>query len=177
MIINKKILQFNKNHDILPLKKFLGGFCMKRKRILHQFTKIVIDFMFYSGIVVCALVPFAIHKSTEYSALMQEIAWQMIAVLMISGTMSVYVLWEIRCIFKTFVNANPFTQKNVSILRRIAVASFVIAATYIYKCVFWFTLATAIIVIIFGIAGLFCLVLADVFEQAVVYKEENDLTV
>ena len=36
---------------------------------------------------------------------------------------------------------------------------------------------TVIIIIVFSIAGLFSLVLCQVFEKAIRYKEENDLTI
>lgn len=150
---------------------------MYQRNWLHRLTKYIIDFMFYSGIVVCALVPVFMPRVAPYYIDLGPVSREMTAVLLISGLASVYILWELRLIFKTLVKTNPFTLQNVTALRKMAIASFVITATYIGKCVFWFTLATAIIVIIFAIAGLFCLVLADVFQQAVVYKEENDLTV
>lgn len=39
------------------------------------------------------------------------------------------------------------------------------------------TPATGVIVLVFFIASLFCEVLAYVFDKAVNYKEENDLTI
>ena len=159
------------------MKRVSGGVPYMENKFLHHFTKALIEFMIISGILVCAFVPFLVFKAAAYYPFINSIALQIIAVLIVSGITSLYILWEIRRIFKTIVNTNPFTIENVSVLRRIALASFVIAVTYIAKCIFWFTLATAIIIIIFAIAGLFCLVLADVFKQAVLYKEENDLTV
>lgn len=150
---------------------------MQDKKTLHRFTKILIDFMFYSGILVCAFVPVIIYKLIPYTLIGEGIRLQLTAVLMLSGIAALYILWTLRCILKTLLNTNPFTLENVDALRKMAVASFVISALYITKFLFWFTLATAIIVIIFAIAGLFSLVLADVFKQAVQYKEENDLTV
>ncbi|MGE4283904.1 MAG: DUF2975 domain-containing protein [Clostridia bacterium] len=150
---------------------------MTNKRTLHYVTKALIDFMFYSGILVCALVPISVYMLAPYSPVIGAMPLRLIAVLLVSGITSVYILSEIRRIFRTLLNTNPFTLENVKILRKIAVASFVISTTYIAKCIFWFTLGTAVIIIIFAIAGLFCLVLADVFKQAVLYKEENDLTV
>lgn len=150
---------------------------MQDKKTLHRFTKILIDFMFYSGILVCVFVPVIIYKLIPSTFIGEGIRLQLTAVLMLSGIAALYILWTLRCIFKTLLNTNPFTLENVDALRKMAVASFVISALYITKCFFWFTLGTAIIVIIFAIAGLFSLVLADVFKQAVQYKEENDLTV
>lgn len=150
---------------------------MEDKKNLQHFTKMVIDFMFYSGILVCVFVPVFIYKLIPYTFIAEGIRLQLTAVLILSGIAALYILWTLRCIFKTLLNTNPFTLENVDALRKMAVASFIISALYITKCLFWFTLGTAIIVIIFAIAGLFSLVLADVFKQAVQYKEENDLTV
>jgi len=150
---------------------------MHNKKALHHFTKILIDFMFYSGILVCAFVPVIIYKLIPSAFIAEDIRLQFTVVLILSGIAALHILWTLRCIFKTLLNTNPFTLENVDALRKMAVAAFVIAALYIIKCLFWFTLGTAIIVIIFAIAGLFSLVLADVFKQAVQYKEENDLTV
>ena len=150
---------------------------MENKKFLHHFTKTLIEFMICSGVLVCAAVPFLIYKVASYYSFIKGIALPLMIVLLISGIMALYILWGLRRIFKSIVNTSPFNLKNVSILRKISIAAFIISAAFIAKCFFWFTLATVIIVIIFAIAALFCLVLADVFTQAVLYKEEIDLTV
>lgn len=150
---------------------------MENKKFLYHFTKSLIEFMLISGVIVCALVPIMTYKFVPYIPYIKGIELPIIIVLLIAGSMSLYILWGLRRIFNTIVNTNPFNLENVTILRRLSVAAFIISIDFIVKCFFWFTLATAIIVIIFAIAGLFCLVLADVFTQAVLYKEENDLTV
>lgn len=150
---------------------------MQNKKALHRFTKLLIDFMFYSGILVCAFVPLIIYKLIPSTFIAEGIRLQLTVVLVLSGIAALYILWTLRGIFKTLLITNPFTMENVDALRKMAAAAFIITALYITKCLFWFTLGTAIIIIIFAIAGLFSLVLADVFKQAVQYKEENDLTV
>lgn len=144
-----------------------------------MFTKVLIDILFYGGILICALVPVLTLHFRSVSPMLAAAPGKTIAVLMVSGILSVYILWELRRIFRTIVNqeSNPFIVANVISLRRIAASSAAISVIYVLKCLYWFTMATAIIIIIFALAALFCLVLADVFEQAVVYKQENDLTV
>jgi hypothetical protein len=150
-----------------------------RNKALHSFTKTLIDVLFFAGIITCLLVPFLVYYFRGVSPMLSAAPGRTIAVLLVSGTLAVYILWEFRCIFRTIVNreSNPFITANVTSLRRIAAASAAISVTYVLKCLYWFTMATAIIIIIFALATLFCLVLADVFEQAVTYKQENDLTV
>ena len=150
---------------------------MDNKRALHLFTKTVIDIMFFSGIIVCGLVPYLIYKVSYFVLMLETYPIHMTAVLMLSGILALIILWELRRIFNTLVKTNPFTLENVKSLRIMARASFAISVIYIAKCIFWFTLATVLLIMVFAIAGLFCLVLADVFKQAVAYKEENDLTV
>lgn len=150
---------------------------MKNNRPLYHFTKLLIEFLFFSGIAVTAMVPVLIRTVVPNYLDMRGFILQTAVVLMLSGVTALYILWQIRRIFKSLVTTNPFNMENVNTLRKIAAASFIISATYLAKCLFWFTLATALIIIIFAIAGLFCLVLGDVFRQAVLYKDENDLTI
>jgi len=79
--------------------------------------------------------------------------------------------------FKTLLGGNPFVIKNVSCLRKCAVASATIALIYLIRIIFWFTIASSIIVVIFAMLSLFCLTLKDLFKRAVAYKEETDWTV
>lgn len=150
---------------------------MENKKFLYHFTKILIEFMICSVILVCAAVPFLTYKIASYYPFIKSIAFPIITVLLIFGIMALYILWGLRKIFKSILKTSPFNLENVSILRKISIAAFIISGAFIAKCFFWFTLATVIIVIIFAIVALFCLVLADVFTQAVLYKEEIDLTV
>jgi hypothetical protein len=177
LLINKFILISEGFNATIALKRLIGGFLMENKKFLYYFTKSLIEFMICCGVLVCAAVPFLTYKFASIYPFINSIALPIMTVLMISGIMAIYILWELRRIFKSIVNTSPFNLQNVSILRRISMAAFIISAAFIAKCFFWFTLATVIIVIIFAIAALFCLVLADVFTQAVRYKEEVDLTV
>ena len=97
--------------------------------------------------------------------------------LFLSGVCAVYIIWQLRKLFKTLLGGNPFVMDNVNCFRKMAVASFLIAVIFAVKSMISFTYGAAIIVIVFAVAMLFCLTLKDVFKQAVYYKEENDWTV
>lgn len=47
----------------------------------------------------------------------------------------------------------------------------------VVRSIVYATIAMGVVILVFVIAGLFSKVLSFVFEQAVLYKEENDLTV
>ena len=101
----------------------------------------------------------------------------LIAILYITGILSVLILDTLRKLFSTMEEANPFIRKNVRALRRMGIYSFTIGAAYVFKIFFLNSFMTMITVFIFLIAGIFCIVLADLFNQAIKYKEENDLTI
>lgn len=62
-------------------------------------------------------------------------------------------------------------------LKRMSVYSFCIAGLTVIRLFLAMTPAAMVEVLVFLIAGLFSRVLADVFDQAVTYKLENDLTI
>jgi hypothetical protein len=150
---------------------------MYKNSFVHYVTKVLVDIMFFGGIVCCFLVPFIMPRFTAYFGYNESAVMPFTVLLMLSGICAVYLLWQLKKIFKTLLGGNPFINSNVTALRKCSVASFIIAIIYIVKITFWFTIATSIIVIIFSLLGLFCLTLKDVFKQAVAYKEEQDWTV
>ncbi|MBQ6893808.1 MAG: DUF2975 domain-containing protein [Clostridia bacterium] len=150
---------------------------MKNKSLVHRISKILVDVLFYFGILAVIAVPWW-SKFLSESMFYTEAEWyMMMGVLMLTGACAVYILFVIKGMYKTLLGENPFVSENVSAFRKVAVASALIALVYLIKCVFLFSVATLVIVIIFSVATLFCLTLKDIFKQAVCYKEENDWTV
>lgn len=94
-----------------------------------------------------------------------------------TGLFCLDIVYELRKIFKTLTRMNPFMMDNVKSLKSMAVAAFVISAAYIVKMLFYNTILTMLVTMIFIIAGLFSIILSEVFRQAVIFKEENDLTI
>ena len=101
----------------------------------------------------------------------------LLAMLYPCGILSFLILNELRIIFKSLKDQNPFIVKNVKALKRIALYLFLMCAAFVYKIIVLNSMMTMVGAGIFLIGALLCLVLADVFHQAVVYKEENDLTI
>ena len=150
---------------------------MYKNSFVHYLTKVLVDVMFYGGILGCIALPFIMPSVAVFLGYAQDIVVPYTVILILSGLCSLYILWQLKAMFKTLLGGNPFTEPNISCLRRCSVASFLIATIYLVKISIWFTIASSIIVIIFSLLGLFCLTLKDVFKQAVAYKEENDWTV
>ncbi|MDR0293279.1 MAG: DUF2975 domain-containing protein [Oscillospiraceae bacterium] len=150
---------------------------MYKNSFVHYLTKVLVDIMFYGGIIGCIALPFIMPALAGFLGYSPYIVIPYTVILILSGLCALSLLWQLKAIFRTLLGGNPFTAPNVSCLRKCSVASFLIAVIFLLKICFWFTIASSLIVIIFSLLGLFCLTLKDVFKQAVAYKEENDWTV
>jgi hypothetical protein len=103
--------------------------------------------------------------------------WFLLPFLYITGIMAFVILFQTRKVFKTLSRKNPFMMDNVSSFKWISRASFAIALMYVVKIVFFNSFLTMVLAMVFVIAGLLSIVIAEVFHQAVIVKEENDLTI
>ncbi len=145
---------------------------------LSSIVKWILDLIFLGGLAICATLPFTLkwHISTVYQP-PNENYYFLLGFLYIGGIFCLVLVYEMRKIFKTLNRKNPFMMDNVKSLNRIGRACFIIAAAYLVKIIFYNSFLTVIVTMVFIIAGLFAVVLAEVFRQAVIVKEENDLTI
>ncbi|MCL2852727.1 MAG: DUF2975 domain-containing protein [Defluviitaleaceae bacterium] len=150
---------------------------MYKISFVHRITKILVDIMFFGGILVCVALPFVMPTIMESYAYASGGTAPSTIILVASGWCSVYILYQFKLMFKTLIGKEPFVHQNVSCFRKCGVASFLISIIYFVRLVIGFTIASAIITVIFAMLGLFSLTMKDVFKQAVFYKEENDWTV
>ncbi len=147
------------------------------KSPLVRVNKILLDFMFYVGIVVCVTVPLSFRVAGRYFKIFEEFYIPFCIIFIIAGVFALVIVWELRTIFKTVMKENPFVRENVRSLKRMGISSFCIAFMMLTRLLFVITPAALVLVAVFAIAGLFSLVLSQVFDQAVTYKQENDLTI
>lgn len=148
------------------------------KKSLVVGTKWILDFMMASGVIVLLTSPFLLKYAGEhYAGIIQEHYLLYVVVYLISGVMGLTIIFCLRKMMKTVIRQNCFVDENVRELRIMGIASLAIAVAFLIKEIFAWTVAGVIIVLVFFIAALFSLVLAGVFEEAVRYKKENDLTI
>jgi hypothetical protein len=133
--------------------------------------------MFISGIVVCIGVPLIFWKAGKYFSIFRDYYVPFCIIFMVAGVFALIILWSLRNMFKTVINENPFVRENVNSLKRMGICAFIIAIIMAIRLIFVITPAAAVLVLVFLVAGLFSLVLSQVFDQAVTYKQENDLTI
>ena len=150
---------------------------MRQSRFI-SFTKYFLDFMFFSGILVEASLPFSLKMLGEYYwEEMSDQYWPMLIIFGLSGICGLVIVFQLRKMMKTVVKRECFVDNNTKSLSTMGKVSFVITVLFVVKCVLLPTPASFVIVLTFFIAGIFSHVLSLVFEEAVRFKEENDLTI
>ena len=144
---------------------------------LAKLTKGILDFMFYSGIVVCLTLPLSLKFVGNYYKLFQEYYYELLVLFFVSGAFAVLIILELRRMFSTVLKEDCFVEENVRSLRRMGNYSFCITFISLLRLFVAVTPAVLVVILVFVIAGLFSKVLANVFDQAITYKLENDLTI
>ncbi len=136
-------------------------------------TKLLLDFMFYAGILVTATLPLSIRLYGRHNSYFARNYIPLIFLFFFS----VLIINELRKIFRTVINDDCFIRDNVISLKRMGTYSLMIALITAGRLFLYITPAVLIVILVFVIAGLFSKVLSQVFDKAVTYKLENDLTI
>ncbi len=144
---------------------------------INKLTKVMVDILFYAGIVCVICVPFLARQIVGFYGFADRAVPIYIGTLLVSGVLAVYILYNLKMMFRTLLGANPFVAENVHSLKKIALSSAAIALVYIIKAILLFSWAAVIIAIVFSVGYLFSMTLKNIFEQAIEYKQENDLTI
>src|SRR5699024_7102546 len=106
---------------------------MNRKGIV-VFTKVLLDVMFYSGILVTASLPFTLKLAGKYYS--QDFAEHyipMLAVFLVSGVCGLVIVYQLRKMIRTVIARDCFVEGNTKSLKLMGKTAFVIAAVYIVK--------------------------------------------
>ena len=144
---------------------------------LASVTKVLLDIMFYGGIITCISLPWWMKWLGSYYPSFQEFYTQMLFIYGGAGILAVAIIWQLRKIFKTVLRKNCFVEENTKSLKVMGFLAFGLAVVMGGRLFFIITPATLIIILVFLVGGLFSLVLSQVFHEAVNYKNENDLTI
>jgi len=151
---------------------------MKKETVI-VFTKYMLDIMYFAGTVVTVSLPWSVRwvmmffDFWDFDAHYTEV----VVIYFILGILAIMILGELRKMFRTVLKDDCFVRENVVSLQRMGTYSFVIAAICLLRTLLYLTIAMLVLVLVFIIAGLFSKVLAFVFDRAVDYKLENDLTI
>lgn len=112
-----------------------------------------------------------------------EIAYP-IVIIYFTGVPALAIVYEFIKLFGLLKQNQPFVGETVEYLKNASTCSFIIVIAYAIivaiSSYFWHTsimLYSVIVVGIFSIAWIGLYILAELFKQAISYKEENDLTI
>ncbi|MBR1770818.1 MAG: DUF2975 domain-containing protein [Lachnospiraceae bacterium] len=149
----------------------------QKKLDLTKWTKYLLDVMFYVGILVTVSLPLSVKWIGTFYEPVVEHYEETVIIYFVLGIAALVLIRELRRIFRTVLNRDCFVMENVVSLNKMGNWSFFIALMSLVRNIVYLTIAMLVVILVFVIAGLFSKVLALVFEEAVRYKEENDLTI
>lgn len=149
---------------------------MNRDTII-KITKYLVDFMFGMGVLVTLTLPWSIKWAGQYMERLTENYGEIVTIYFVLGILALAIIWELRKMFRTVLTRNCFVRENVASLKHMSYYSGLIVLMSIVRTIVYTTIAMLVIILVFVIAGLFCQVLAQIFDEAINYKEENDLTI
>ena len=151
---------------------------VKRENVA-VFTKYLLDFMYFSGIIVTVSLPKTVRVVLDFFHYenFDGNYYEIVVIYFVLGVLAIMILGELRKMFRTVLNNDCFVRENVVSLQRMGTYSFFIAVVCLLRTFLYMTAAMLVLVLVFVIAGLFSKVLAFVFDKAVDYKLENDLTI
>lgn len=148
-----------------------------KENTLIKLTKLLLDLMFYAGIAVIVTLPVSVKVYGQINSYFADYYIQLVVLFGISGVLAELILRELRKMFATVLENDCFVEENVRSLNRMGTYSFLIALVTAGRLPLYLTPAVLILILVFVIAGLFSKVLSRVFDRAVTYKLENDLTI
>ncbi len=141
------------------------------------FTKVMLDVMFFGGILLCLALPVAIKTISPFYENFKRYYIQVVILYFINGILALLLVNELRKMFRTVLRDDCFVRENVVSLMRMGIYAFCIAAVSTVRLLFYITPAMLLVILVFIVAGFFSIVLSGVFDKAVTYKLENDLTI
>ena len=148
---------------------------------LSTILNIVMYILIIFAVVVMLFLPWItkwyIQISYTPALVSQSHYYIIVAILYCSGILAIIILNELRKIFNTCKLENPFVFENIKSLKRISFASIIIGVLFCAKLIVITSFMTMIVIFVFILASVFAIILAEVFQKAVEYKNEHDYTI
>ena len=138
------------------------------KKSLSFYMKLLLIVIMAITAAVVAALPWVVemYLKIDYGIYNSQARTVLLIVLYPCGICAFFVENELRRIFKTLEDMNPFIEANVKSLNRMGFLMVVVFAMFIVKIALLNTIMTMISAFAFIILAIFCFVLADVFRQA-----------
>ena len=184
MKFDKLLLTFKKERGIFLYRisvLFYFGVCGKEAKMKDKYlllSKCAVNTMCILGIPTTIAVPFFLKWygsiNSHFAGVMYPVQTVMF---MIMGIFACLIVFELRSMLKSVEEDNCFIRSNVISLDRMGWYSFMIAVVSCIRLALYVTPGCFVVIVVFVIAGLFSKVLGKVFDKAIEYKEDNELTI
>lgn len=148
------------------------------KKSLSFVVEVLLIVLMALLLVLMVTLPWSIPTFTGHAPAHPDNLYQgYLLVLLVSGLIGELILWQARGILRNVNRGNPFCRQNVVRLRIIGMDCLAMAVFYLVT-IFWIhKFYMALIVAFCSVAGLLLFVCASLFHQAILYKEENEMTI
>ena len=120
---------------------------MNQKKIVI-FTKYLLNFMFYTGILVIVSLPYTLKLAGRYYS--RDIAdhyMSMLVIFFLSGVCGLIIVWQLRKMITTVTDRNCFVDSNTKSLKVMGRVAFIIAVLFLIKVFVFPTPATCVIIL------------------------------
>ena len=101
----------------------------------------------------------------------------LMSILFAAGTLAELLLWQANGFLLSIKNKNPFVTDNYKRLRNVGIFSLLIMLLFITSLFVYTTIFTAVFVGTFSVVSIIAFIVADLFCEAIRFKEENELTI
>lgn len=146
------------------------------KNSISNIIKISLQIILIIGIIIIIFLPFLLKQYSENINHI-ELYFPTIILLYVSGIPALFLINIFIKMFETLKENNPFTRNNVKYLKQSSICSIIIAIEYIVGIFITKSIFATVIIGVFIIASLGLYILSKLLEQAIQYKEENELTI
>ena len=162
---------------------------LKDEKFLSKALSIILNLAIIFGIILTGILVY----DTFINRGIQDILIDkgIIIVLLVVGISNLFfIVFTIKGVIKTLIKGDPFVRSNASAFKKISLSCLIIALCYFinlfinsnfkeFKFIYVDNMGihTDMEVFIFLFASAFIYILSKVFDKALSYKEENDLTI
>ena len=153
-----------------------------KEPFVSKILKYALYFIFISGVLMTIALPrilkWHIYMAVFYDSYIINPGYRtfLMVFLYTVAIPSLWIVLEMILMLRS-VPKGPFIMRNVRALNRIGVIFLFLAAAFFGKCLLYITILTFLCGVLFIVGGLFAFTLAALIRKAVVFREENDLTI
>jgi len=148
---------------------------------LSGLFEMMVSMLMVMGVLVMAMLPWLLDlyfKSYEnFYDKIHAGQVKLMVLLYITGVLALVILFFAKNFLNSINQEKPFVKQNVSNMQFIALMCALISICYAVYIPILFSIFMVFMFLVFGMVTLVVLICAELFKQAVIFKEENELTI